>query len=140
MAVTETKITVRYAETDQMGVVHHAVYPVWFEAARTEFIKIIGITYSKMEEMGILLPVYELRVKYLRGAKYEEELLVETKLSLITPARIVFSYRVYREDDPEKNLLVEGSSIHAWVDQNMRPINMKKRYPELYNKISELAE
>ena len=114
-----------------MGVVHHAVYPVWFEAARTEFIKIIGITYSKMEEMGTLLPVYELRVKYLRGAKYEEELLVETKLSLITPARIVFSYRVYREDDPEKNLLVEGSSIHAWVDQNMRPINMKKRYPEL---------
>ena len=134
MVKTETKITVRYAETDQMGVVHHAVYPVWFEAARTEFIKVIGITYSEMERMGILLPVYELTVKY------EEELLVETTMSLITPARIVFSYRIDREDDPEQTVLVEGTSTHAWVDRDMRPINMKKRYPDLYQQIASLAE
>lgn len=122
-----------------MGVVHHAVYPIWFEAARTDFIKVIGITYSKMEEMGIFLPVAELTVKYRMSAKYEDELTVETHIERITPARIVFGYKLYRSDDPLQNAMVVGTSTHGWVDRTMRPINMKKAHPELYAQIAALA-
>lgn len=140
MTVTKSQISVRYAETDQMGVVHHAVYPVWFEQARTEFIRTIGITYSQMEAMGILLPVYELTARYLRPAKYEDELTVETNISRITPARIVFAYRIYRTADETQTVLTEGTSTHAWVDREMRPLNMKKNHPELYGQIAEMAK
>lgn len=122
-----------------MGVVHHATYPVWFEVARTDFIKVIGMTYSKMEEMGILLPVAELTVRYRFPAKYEDELTVETHIERITPARIVFGYRIYRDSDPEQTTMVEGTSTHAWVDRTMRPMNMKKAYPELFAQIAALA-
>ena len=64
-----TKLTVRYAETDQMGVVHHAVYPVWFEMARTDYIKALGMSYAKMEEDGVMLPVAGITCKYRQPAK-----------------------------------------------------------------------
>ncbi len=140
MTVTKSHVCVRYAETDQMGVVHHAVYPIWFELARTDFIKVIGLTYSQMEQDGILLPVAELTARYRIPAKYEDELTVETHIEKITPARIVFGYRIYQDNDPEKTVMVEGTSTHAWVDRTMRPMNMKKIHPELYSKISALAE
>lgn len=140
MTVTKSHVCVRYAETDQMGVVHHAVYPIWFELARTDFIKVIGLTYSQMEQDGILLPVAELTARYRIPAKYEDELTVETHIEKITPARIVFGYRIYQDNDPEKTVMVEGTSTHAWVDRTMRPMNMKKIHPELYSKIAALAE
>ena len=140
MTVTKSHVCVRYAETDQMGVVHHAVYPIWFELARTDFIKVIGLTYSQMEQDGILLPVAELTACYRIPAKYEDELTVETHIEKITPARIVFGYRIYQDNDPEKTVMVEGTSTHAWVDRTMRPMNMKKIHPELYSKIAALAE
>lgn len=140
MTVTKSHVCVRYAETDQMGVVHHAVYPIWFELARTDFIKVIGLTYSQMEQDGILLPVAELTARYRIPAKYEDELTVETHIEKITPARIVFGYRIYRDNDSEKTVMVEGASTHAWVDRTMRPMNMKKIHPELYSKIAALAE
>lgn len=140
MTTTKSHVCVRYAETDQMGVVHHAVYPVWFELARTDFIKVIGVSYSQMEAMGIYLPVAELTAKYRISAKYEDELTVETRIAKITPARIVFAYRVYKDDDPEQTTMVEGTSTHGWVDTTMRPINMKKAHPDLYDQIAGLAE
>ncbi len=138
--MTKSAVCVRYAETDQMGVAHHSVYPIWFELARTDFIKVIGVTYSSMEEMGILLPVAELNVRYRLPAKYEDELIVETHIERITPARIVFGYKIYRKDDMLQNAMVVGSTTHGWVDKSMRPMNMKKAHPELYAQIAALAE
>lgn len=71
---------VRYAETDQMGVAHHAVYPVWFEASRSEFCRLRGIDYGQMERDGMLLPLYELRVRYLQPARYEDEIEVHNRV------------------------------------------------------------
>jgi len=73
MLTSETRLVVRYAETDQMGIVHHSNYPVWFEAGRTDFIKGIGLPYSKIEEKGILLPLIELKCCYRGAARYEDE-------------------------------------------------------------------
>ncbi|MEG0230260.1 MAG: thioesterase family protein, partial [Oscillospiraceae bacterium] len=69
----KTKIVARYAETDQMGVVHHSVYPIWYEVARTEFIKHIGISYSQMEKMGVMTPLAHLQCDYKNATKYEDE-------------------------------------------------------------------
>lgn len=139
MTVSKSHVCVRYAETDQMGVVHHANYPVWFELARTDFIKTIGVTYSEMEAMGIMLPVAELNVRYRIPAKYEDELTVETHIERITPARVVFGYKIYKDNDPEQTVMIEGSSTHAWVDLSMKPMNMKKWHPDLFNKIAAMA-
>lgn len=139
MTISKSHVCVRYAETDQMGVVHHANYPVWFELARTDFIKTIGISYSQMEEMGIMLPVAELNVRYRIPAKYEDELTVETHIERITPARVVFGYKIYKDNDSEQTVMIEGSSTHAWTDTSMKPMNMKKWHPDLFEKISAMA-
>ncbi len=123
-----TKIEVRYAETDQMGVVHHSVYPIWFEVARTQFSQEMGFPYKKMEKMGLFLPVRELSIKYLEPVKYGDTVIIETKAVRLTPARIVFSYRVLLEN----HLMTIGETLHAWTNRELRPVNLKKVFPQVY--------
>lgn len=94
--VSETHLTVRYAETDMMGIVHHSRYYPWFEVARTDFIKKIGMSYTEMEKMGIMLPLTETAAKYYYGLKYEDEVLVTCKMTRLTVARCEFTYEVYK--------------------------------------------
>ena len=136
--ISETKITVRYAETDQMGIVHHSVYPIWYEAARTEAIKKIGITYSALERNGIMTPLVELNCKYILPAEYEDVLRITVEISKLTPARIVFNYQVFK-DGIEKPINT-GSTTHAWVGRDLKPINLKRQFPEIFEKISELVK
>lgn len=135
--ILQTKITVRYAETDQMGIVHHSVYPIWYEAARTEAIKKIGITYSTLEKNGIMTPLVELNSKYILPAEYEDVLTINVEISKLTPARIVFEYQVFKEgiDKP----INTGTTVHAWVGKDLKPINLKKQYPDVFEKMMELA-
>lgn len=135
---SETKVEVRYAETDKMGIVHHSVYPIWYELARTKFIKEIGITYSQMEEMGIMTPLSELYCKYIYPACYEDILTIRVHVSKITPARVVFNYKVYKEGI-EKPINI-GTTTHGWVGKNLHPINLKKEFPEIYSKIENAIE
>ncbi len=126
-----TELTVRYAETDCMGVVHHATYPIWFEVARTDYIKAVGMSYSDMEKNGVMLPVTGITCKYHQPAKYDDLLVIEARISRLTPARIEFSYAVKRKDGDV--LLCEGTSSHGFVDaQSFRPLNFRKAMPELY--------
>lgn len=140
MMVTRTGIVARYAETDQMGVIHHAVYPVWFEAARTEFVKqAVQLSYSQLEAMGVMTPLAELTCRYLSPARYEDGLTVETRVTALTPARIEFGYVVRRETDGAE--LCRGTTLHGWVDtKTFRPINMKKRHPELLSRMMKCME
>ena len=134
---SESKIIARYAETDKMGIVHHSVYPIWYEVARTDFIKkIIGISYSEFEEMEIMTPLVELNSKYILPADYEDELLVRVYISKLTPARIVFSYEVRKSG--EEKIINKGFTIHAWVGKDLKPLNMKKKFPNLYEKLEKL--
>lgn len=135
--ISETQITVRYAETDQMGIVHHSVYPIWYELARTEAIKKIGITYSSLEKNGIMTPLVELNCKYIFPAKYEDILTIKVEISKLTPARIVFYYQVFKKG--EENPINTGNTVHAWVGKNLKPINLKKQFPEIFEKISQLV-
>lgn len=135
MNYSESNVVVRYAETDQMGVAHHSVYPIWFEVARTDFIKTIGVSYGDMEKMGVMLPVTDIGVKYIRSAYYEDVVTVRVFVDRVTNVRISFRYEVLRGEE----LLATGTSGHAWVDaKTFRPISLKKRLPEIYQKLVEL--
>ncbi|MGI5893743.1 MAG: acyl-CoA thioesterase [Candidatus Merdivicinus sp.] len=136
---TETHITVRYAETDQMGITHHSVYPIWFEAARTDWIKQLGLTYSQLEKMGVMTPLAQLECRYAGVSRYEDELIIRCFVTEFSPARIRFGYEVIKQG--EEKPICTGSTLHAWVDsQTFRPVSMKKRFPDLYAKLGTLTE
>ncbi|MDP4092563.1 MAG: thioesterase family protein [Bacillota bacterium] len=130
MFVSETKFIVRYAETDQMGIVHHSNYPVWFEAGRTDFIKKMGMPYSRIEESGSMLPLIELKCNYKGYSKYEDEITVKTRIKEMTPLKLRFYYEVYRNNEPE--LITSGETLHVWTTTDLKPVNIKKHAPEIY--------
>ncbi len=107
-------IVPRYAETDKAGVVHHSVYPVWFEMGRTELLRANGIAYKDLEQAGVLFVVAELRIKYRRPAMYDEKLQLETHCSAVTASKVEHSYRLTRSSDGV--LLAEGSTVLAHVN------------------------
>lgn len=130
MYSTETRLTVRYAETDKMGIVHHSNYPIWFEAGRTQFIKALGISYSEIEGKGFLLPLLELKCQYKSAARYEDEIIVKTTLKDISYTRVTFFYEVFKDGEHES--ITTGETSHVWTNKNMKPVNMKKHAPEIY--------
>lgn len=135
---SQTEITVRYAETDCMGVVHHAVYPVWYEIARTDYIKSAGMSYAEMELAGVMLPVTGISCRYRLPAKYDDSLVITARITRLTPARIEFSYVVTKKGDSA--VLAEGTSSHGFVDaKTFRPLNFKKEMPDLFSKMEKCA-
>ncbi len=104
----------RYAETDKAGVVHHSVYPVWFEMGRTELLRANGPAYKDLEEAGVLFVVAELRIKYRQPAMYDEKLQLETHCSAVTASKVEHSYELTRCCDGA--ILAEGSSVLACVN------------------------
>jgi acyl-CoA thioester hydrolase len=103
----------RYAETDKGGVIHHSVYPVWFEMGRTELLRANGVAYKDLETEGVFFVVAELRIKYRRPAFYDEELLLETTCSNVTAGKVEHAYKLTRK--ATGLLLAEGSSVLACV-------------------------
>jgi acyl-CoA thioester hydrolase len=121
-------IVPRYAETDKAGVVHHSVYPVWFEMGRTELLRANGLAYKDLEEAGVLFVMAQLCIKYRRPAMYDEKLQLETHCSAVTAGRVEHSYRLTRSSDGE--LLAEGSSVLAHVNAEGRVRRIPKfMYP-----------
>ena len=122
----ETAIRVRYAETDKMGIVHHANYLVWFEAGRSELCRSRGFSYKDMEADGLLMLVAESYLRYKAPAFYEDDLLIRTKIAEIRSRSIRFVYEVYRPADD--TLLAEGETIHLVTDTDKRV----RLIPEIY--------
>ena len=132
MFISETKVRVRYGETDQMGVVYHGNYAEYFEVARAESIRQLGLTYKEMEAIGIVMPVVELHIKFLRPAHYDDLLNVKTILKEI-PAnhRIEFHQEVYNE---EEKLLTTGKVVLYFMNiKTMEKATMPKQLEEKLN-------
>lgn len=127
---SETHLTVRYAETDMMGIVHHSRYYPWFEQARTDYFRQCGMSYKELEEQGVMIPLTETHAHYLYGLTYEDEVLVTCRLTGLTVARCEFTYEVYKL--PEKKLMTTGTTVHGFVGSDFVPINLKKLYPDLF--------
>ncbi len=136
MYISETKLTVRYVETDKMGIVYHSNYYVWFELGRGDFIKKIGMKYSEMENMGIMMPLVETYCKYYEGAKYEDEVIIQTSIQELSAVKVVFNYTVIRENDGK--LLAKGKTTQTFIDKNFKIVNLKKNYSDLWEKMQQL--
>jgi len=129
--VTRTaRVRVRYAETDQMGVVYYANYLVWFEVARTEWLRGSGWTYREMELDGITLPVIEAHCEYRQPARYDDDIEIETRATLVTPVRVRFDYEVRRTGP--RPVCALGHTVHAALDSRGKPCRLPSRVREIW--------
>ena len=126
----EARVRVRYAETDQMGVVYHANYLVWFEVGRVEFIRQLGLDYKSMEEDGALIAVAEVTARYKAPARYDDELIVRTSLAGVRGPIVRFRYAVVRAAD--EMILCEGETVHFVVGRDMKRREMPAKYAERF--------
>lgn len=129
MIQSRIQITVRYAETDMMGVVYHGNYLPWFEVGRTTLLRELGLPYRTLEEQGFRLPVLEVGAKYLRPAVYDDTVTVITTLSEKPLLRIRLEYEVRRGDE----LLATGHTVHAFIDREGRPVRPPPNAVALFN-------
>jgi len=130
MPVT-TEVRVRYAETDQMSVVYYANYLVWFEVGRVELMRALGLSYKQLEaEHGCVLPVVEVTCRYRASARYDDQILIESRPALLRGSILKFAYRILRKaaEGEEPTLLAEGETVHVVCDSQMR----KKHLPPHY--------
>jgi len=124
-------VRVRYADTDQMGMAYHGNYVTWFEVGRTEMLRAQGMSYREVEEAGFRMPVLEVQCRYLKPARYDDELAVETALAELGRASLRFEYRVVRVADGE--LLACGMTRHCFLDPAGRPV----RFPAFFTELLE---
>ncbi|GEN30530.1 acyl-CoA thioester hydrolase [Cerasibacillus quisquiliarum] len=125
---TTTPIEVRYQETDQMGVVYHANYLVWFEIGRTKFIESLGFCYADMEKDGVVSPVTNAQISFKKPIRYGEKVLIETWLDHYDGLRTVYGYHILNEVD---EIAVSGKTEHVIVKkENFRPLSVRKAFPD----------
>ena len=124
-AARSSYVRVRYAETDQMGVVYYANYLVWFEVGRTEWLRMAGWSYREMEKDGVALPVIEAHCEYRRAARYDDQLEIRTRGALLGPVRVRFDYEIWRAGD--QAALACGHTVHAALDGKGRPCRLPDR-------------
>jgi acyl-CoA thioester hydrolase len=129
-AEARVRVRVRYAETDQMGVVYHANYLVWFEVGRVEFIRQLGLDYKSMEQDGALIAVAEVTARYKAPARYDDELIVRTSLAGVRGPIVRFRYAVVRAAD--EMILCEGETVHFVVGRDMKRREMPAKYAERF--------
>jgi acyl-CoA thioester hydrolase len=127
MTGSEVRFRVRYAETDQMGIVYHANYLVWMEMGRVELCRTIGVRYRDMEEQdGILLTVAEVQCRFLSPARYDDEVLVRTTLARCTTRLVEFRYEIQQTE--AVRALATGSSTHVFCGRDLRPCRLPEKY------------
>jgi acyl-CoA thioester hydrolase len=129
MPVT-TELRVRYAETDQMGIVYYANYFVWFELGRVELLRSLGLAYSRLEtDHGCILPVVSARCRYRAPARYDDQILIETRPAMLRGSVLKFAYSILRKEGEgrEPTLLAEGETVHVVCDDqlNRKPLPPK---------------
>ena len=123
----ETTFRVRYAETDQMGVVYYANYLVWMELGRVEYCRAAGIRYKDMEvEDGVRLAVVDAHCRYLHPARYDEEITVKTWIARANRRMIEFHYHMHSRENAQ--LLAEGETKHIFLGADMRPVKLPEKY------------
>ena len=126
-ARNETRLRVRYAETDQMGVVYHSNHLIWFEVGRVELMRQMGFSYRDMErEDGLFIAVAEVKCRYRAPVFYDEEVVVRTQLKSVRESVVVFKYELVRADSGA--LLAEGETTHIVTDSNMKIAPMPQKY------------
>jgi acyl-CoA thioester hydrolase len=133
-AVNETRLRVRYAETDQMGVVYHSNHLVWFEIGRVELMRQLGFSYRDMErEDGCFIAVAEVKCRYRAPIRYDEEVVVRTRLKGVRESVVQFTYELVRADNDA--LLAEGETTHIVTDAQMKVAALPEKYLKVFREV-----
>lgn len=133
MKKAKLEVRVRYIETDQMGVAHHASYFAWMEAARTELLRIQGLPYKKLEVRGYFLPVREAYCRYRRSLQYDDIAVVEVELLELKGASLKLCYRIYQKND--KKIIAEGFTKHPFVDKNGKIVRVPDFFKRFFDEV-----
>ncbi|MFV0424787.1 MAG: acyl-CoA thioesterase [Bacilli bacterium] len=132
--ISKRKIEVTYADTDMMGIVYHANYIVWFELGRSKFLKDAGFSIQECIDRKVVFPIISVNVKYKAPTRYSDDVEVHTKVKKISKVSTTYIHEIYASGI----LSVVGEVVIACVDSDsFKPVNLEKRYPELYKKYSE---
>ena len=129
---------INYYETDKMGVVHHSNYIRFFEEARCQFLKDANSPYDMLEEKGIMSPVLGVSCKYKRHVTFGDTIQIETSIKEFSGVKFTVQYKVYNKNTGE--LCIEGESNHCFTDSNLKPLNMKKHHPDIYENFMSLVK
>ncbi len=139
----DTSITVRYGETDMMGVVYHANYLLYFEDARINFLRVIGIPYEEIEEAGFMSPVVSLSINYVQPLRYGDVAIVRTYIISSRPTKTTYAYEVFKkgQDLEVDTPCCTGQTMHCLVDkETFKPMSVKRDMPRLYERYAEVLE
>ena len=129
---------INYYETDQMHVVHHSNYARYLEEARLHLMDQLGLPYNKLEEMGIIIPVLELHDYYIKSITYGDVIEIRPVVVKLTSVRFTLEYEIYRSGSDE--LLHRAETSHAFLDADFKPMNLKKAYPEVFEKLQAITK
>ncbi|MDO4166288.1 MAG: thioesterase family protein [Eubacteriales bacterium] len=129
---------VNYYETDQMSIVHHSNYIRYFEEARLEMLDQLDLNYARMEQNGLIIPVLFVDCKYLQPLLYGDTFDLHLRITKYDGIKMELSYEIYKEDG--KVLCTTGCSGHCFLDKEMKPVRMKREYPEIYQKLKALVQ
>lgn len=133
---TETIIDVRYPDCDSMGIVHHAVYPVWYEIARMDYFEQLGFGYSSMHEKGIDPPMVDLHVQFKAPVRYPDTVTVRTKATFAAPKKLRLSYETFCNGE----LVNSCETFHIWTGPDGRSLDLEKNLPEVFEKLLGAVE
>ena len=130
MKIGVVKIRVIYAETDAMGIVYHTNYIRWFEIGRTELMREAGVVYDDLEKEGFFLPLTQLTCHYLYPARYDDVVLVESRIEYFRRASVKFAYEIW--DEKREKLLVEGTTVHAFLNREEKIVRAPARVADIF--------
>ncbi|RJX24135.1 MAG: acyl-CoA thioesterase [Acholeplasma sp.] len=127
----------RYQETDQMGIIHHSVYPIWYEMGRVGFCEALGLPFHTIEEKGLRLAILSVHSEFIKSSRFGEVYQLETKITELSKVRMMFTYVIYNSLN---ELIHRGYTEIAWLNVSLRPINLQKQYPDIYALFSSVIE
>lgn len=136
--ITETRIDVRYPDCDMMGIVHHAVYPIWYETARMDFFSHMGFSFSDMHARGINPPLVSLNLQYKAPVRYPGTVIVRTRMKSYAPKKLELSYEVWPEGAEAP--AASATSFHIWTGPDMKSLDLERNLPEVYARIQAAME
>ncbi len=131
--VGESTFHVRYAETDQMGIVHHSAYPIWFEEGRSSFARQVGWPYSRFERDGLALAVSQLNVRYLASTQYDRKVTIRTRITQVRSRLMRFDYEALDTDSGQ--VLALGYTIHICVNRQGRPQRIPDEWRDFWQSL-----
>lgn len=136
--MTRTSFFVKDSEIDKMGIVHHSIYPKWFEIGRRDYLHKAGIPHSSINCQGFYLPLSEMECKFKSPAKYGDEIEVITDITFMSCVKVKFEYRITNRASGK--IVAAGKTVHAWTDKNIEPLNIEKAAPQIYASLKKFAE